>query len=1115
MTVTFMPSAPCESWRELEFLSTARRIGFPAAAPGAAPVELARLEAAGFAAIAREAPNMAVHEIAHELQVSALVRGARRDHLRLEPAVQAEQGGIAAQLVAHQLVGLLVAFRFERLLEDDIEQVERRIALEVAGEQPQALLGVAAFAVRFIKTLRGEREIGRVLRFDAFPVLDGALAAAAEPLEVAEEQARAHALAVRLERRVEMASGAVRTRAGHFGARELAVVLRLHARIGADLAREGDGARPFLLLLVDLQQMRARRPGLRALLQLAEHLLGAVEDAGFQVVLAELDERDHLLVLRQVGALKQVLVHADRAVVLAASAKQAAEREMQLDRLGVDFHNLDERLDRLVRLLVQQEVESLEVRARQRARLRDEVADIDARGDPAQSEEQREAEQPPVFELGQSELRHRRRRLGRCGAREALPERADLAALTQERAGERGDAEQRADGEEREQQHHQRRLQREIEVEAQRDRLDVLRRERDQQHENNQADRPGDDTHPRPLPDRLRSALLGSRLPVRRRAIDPLAQLLAGLEVRHVLLRHVHLLARLRIPAGARRPVIQAEAAEAADLDAMAAEQALRHRIEDHLHGVLGVLRHELRIALREPRDQFRLGHATVPPCAVRSPLLLRVVALVELRAQQRPEVRGAGARGCLLALQVLHRVALLGEILRLHRQVDRAVLAVDVDDHRLDRVALLQVLGEIVDAVTRELRGAQIAFDASDVDHRALRVDRLHCARDEAVLLVAGDEVGERVAFELLDAERDALALDIDGEHHRLELLGFLELLHRLLAGLVPGEVREVHQAIDAAGQPDEHAEVGDRLDLSLHAVALLVLARKVFPRVGHALLHAEGDAAALLVDLEDHHLDLVAHLHDLGRMDILVRPVHLRDVHQALDAALHLDERAVVGEVGDLAEEARAGRVASRDADPGVFPELLQTERDAVLLGVELEHLGGDLVADVEYLRRMLDPPPGEVGDVQQAVDAAEIDERAVVGDVLDDALDRRAFLERREQRLALGTGRLLEHRAARDDHVVPLAVELDDLEVHLLAFVRRRILHRTQVDERAGKEGTDALGHDGEAALHLAGDDALHLLAVLERLLELQPGGHALRLVARQARCAEAVFQCLDRD
>src|SRR4029079_7798690 len=48
---------------------------------------------------------------------------------------------------------------------------------------------------------------------------------------------------------------------------------------------------------------------------------------------------------------------------------------------------------------------------------------------------------------------------------------------------------------------------------------------------------------------------------------------------------------------------------EAADLDAMAVQQRVRHRIQDHLHRVLGVLRDQLRIALCQPRDQFRLCH--------------------------------------------------------------------------------------------------------------------------------------------------------------------------------------------------------------------------------------------------------------------------------------------------------------------------------------------------------------------------------------------------------------------------------------------------------------------------------------------------------------------------
>ena len=51
----------------------------------------------------------------------------------------------------------------------------------------------------------------------------------------------------------------------------------------------------------------------------------------------------------------------------------------------------------------------------------------------------------------------------------------------------------------------------------------------------------------------------------------------------------------------------------------------------------------------------------------------------------------------------------------------------------------------------------------------------------------------------------------------------------------------------------------------------------RELFPRVRHALLHAERDAAAVLVDLEDHHFDLVAELHDLatGATFLLVQSI------------------------------------------------------------------------------------------------------------------------------------------------------------------------------------------------------------------------------------------------
>src|SRR5438034_1378285 len=288
--------------------------------------------------------------------------------------------------------------------------------------------------------------------------------------------------------------------------------------------------------------------------------------------------------------------------------------------------------------------------------------------------------------------------------------------------------------------------------------------------------------------------------------IDPLAQFLAGFEMRNEFLGYVDPLARLRIAADARRPMIQPETPEPADLDALPLDQALRHRIQDHLDREFGILGDELRIARREPRNKFGLGHA--------GPRLLLSVLVVQFRLEERAEVV-------------------------------------------------------------------------------------------------------EGIAFELLDPERDPLALDVDREHLGLGLLALLEIAHRLLAGQRPGEVGKVHEAVDSALEPDENAEVGDRLDRAADLVPFLEVRSELFPGIGKALLHPEGDAPPLLVDLEDHDLHLVA-------------------------------------------------------------------ERD--------------------HFRRMLDTPPSEIGDMQQAVDAAQIDERAVVGDVLDDALDDRALLEVREQRLAL---------------------------------------------------------------------------------------------------------------
>src|SRR5204863_8488076 len=136
------------------------------------------------------------------------------------------------------------------------------------------------------------------------------------------------------------------------------------------------------------------------------------------------------------------------------------------------------------------------------------------------------------------------------------------------------------------------------------------------------------------------------------------------------------------------------------------------------------------------------------------------------------------------------------------------------------------------------------------------------------------------------------------------------------------------------------------------------------------------------------------------------------------------------------DVAVELVARVVGVDDALPGILLGLLEAQRDALAVAVDIEHLDLDRVADREDLARVVDVRPRELGDVDQAVDAVEVHERAEVDDVRDLALDDEAGLQAVQDLLALLLALLLEHGAARQHDVVARAVELDDLAFDLRA-------------------------------------------------------------------------------
>ena len=64
----------------------------------------------------------------------------------------------------------------------------------------------------------------------------------------------------------------------------------------------------------------------------------------------------------------------------------------------------------------------------------------------------------------------------------------------------------------------------------------------------------------------------------------------------------------------------------------------------------------------------------------------------------------------------------------------------------------------------------------------------------------------------------------------------------------------------------------------------------------------------------------------------------------------------------------------------------------------------------------------PQRHVGDVEQAVDAAEVDERAVLGDVLDGAGDDHALFEVLRASCAFSSSRSFSRSTRRESTMLP---------------------------------------------------------------------------------------------
>ena len=291
------------------------------------------------------------------------------------------------------------------------------------------------------------------------------------------------------------------------------------------------------------------------------------------------------------------------------------------------------------------------------------------------------------------------------------------------------------------------------------------------------------------------------------------------------------------------------------------------------------------------------------------------------------------------------------------------------------------------------------------------------------------GNGMHPRVFGQLLDTKRDTLLFLINFEHNTLDLLTFLQGFAGMIEFLCPAQIADVNKAVDAGFDLDKCAVIGKAADLGGDDRAGRILLCGDRPRVGLGLLEAQRDFLLVLVDIEHDHFDLVVEIENVGGMGDAFCPAHFADMDKAFDAFFEADKHAVVHDIDDGALDLGADRVFLFDLFPRACRLLLEAERNLFVLLIYADNDTLNRLVELDNFRRMRNPAPAKIGDMEQAVETAEINEHAEIGDILDNALANLADFNFGKQFFFAGGAFFFDEFAARDNDVVAFGVDLED--------------------------------------------------------------------------------------
>ena len=401
--------------------------------------------------------------------------------------------------------------------------------------------------------------------------------------------------------------------------------------------------------------------------------------------------------------------------------------------------------------------------------------------------------------------------------------------------------------------------------------------------------------------------------------------------------------------------------------------------------------------------------------------------------------------------------------------ETDAAFVVVDFDHASFDFVIDIQHVLDLFDVVFGELGDVNEAVDLVGKFNKSTESGDLgDFALDNIADLVELFDVFPGVIFQLLQTEADALLIGIDVQNDSFDFVANVQKFGGVVDLAGPGHIGDMDHAVDIVFDFNKSTVGGHVADFADDLAADRMLFEEHFPRVAVELTQAQADALVFLVDVVNNGFNGFTLADDFGRLGDALGPGHFGHVDHTFHAAFEFNKSTVGHDVDDHTADFAADGVFAVDFVPGVVGLLLVAQADAFFAHVDVAYENFDILTDLKHFAGVRKSAPGHIGDVEQAVDAAEIDEGTEINDVLDFTHTQVADFHFAEELAADVAHGFFQQFATGDNDVATIGVDLEDLDVVFVADVFIHIADLTDIDLAAGQEGFNTLDVNDDTTL-----------------------------------------------